>query len=206
MINEILCLSDTHGRHRLLRELPDADMVVHCGDFTEIGTEDEALDFLEWFCDLPYRHKIFTLGNHDECLFGADIEGLDSNVHFLCNTGIEIEGVKFYAVPFFIEGFGDSPADKIPHGTDMVIMHQPPYGILDKTCESGYGEVLMGSESLMSRIAQVKPGLCVFGHVHQRYGISEQDGTVFVNASILKEDGGLNMPILLDMKMCAYCL
>ena len=194
----ILALSDTHGRHRRLRELPDADVAVHCGDFTDMGTEQEALDFLEWFCDLPYRHKIFTLGNHDTCLFGADISGLDANVHFLCDSGIVIDGLKFYGVPFYIEDYENYHAAGIPDGTDILITHQPPYGILDKAYESGYRDVWYGSESLLVRISEICPKLCLFGHVHPMYGTISQNGTTFVNAALMREDGSLNPPILLD--------
>lgn len=93
---KILHISDTHGCHRRLHDLPQADIVVHSGDFTMNGSEQEALDFMNWFCDLPYPQKIFICGNHDECLYGATIDRLDGNVHYLCNSGIEIEGLKFY--------------------------------------------------------------------------------------------------------------
>lgn len=33
------------------------------------GSSSEALDFMEWFCGLPYAHKIFVVGNHDEGVF-----------------------------------------------------------------------------------------------------------------------------------------
>ena len=56
----ILHLSDTHSQHRRLAQLPDADVIVHSGDFTMAGTEQEVFDFINWFCDLPYRHKIFN--------------------------------------------------------------------------------------------------------------------------------------------------
>ena len=49
---KILHLSDTHGAHHRLRDLPEADVVVHSGDFCMVGEEREALDFLNWFCDL----------------------------------------------------------------------------------------------------------------------------------------------------------
>ena len=57
---KILHLSDTHGVHRRLRDLPEADILVHSGDFTMSGSEAETLDFLEWLCDLPYRHKVLV--------------------------------------------------------------------------------------------------------------------------------------------------
>ena len=37
----ILHLSDTHGRHRRLTQLPDADILVHSGDFTMNGSKQE---------------------------------------------------------------------------------------------------------------------------------------------------------------------
>ena len=53
---KILHLSDTHGCHRRLRDLPEADVVVHSGDFCMVGSEQEALDFLNWFCDLCHTN------------------------------------------------------------------------------------------------------------------------------------------------------
>ena len=131
---KILHLSDTHGCHRRLRDLPEADVAVHSGDFCMVGTEAEAIDFLNWFCDLPYRHKIFICGNHDDCLYGANIGGLDANVHYLCNSSTEIDGVKFYGVPMFT---GDCVTDRqsrniarIPADTNVLVTHTPPHGIL----------------------------------------------------------------------------
>ena len=75
-----LHLSDTHGAHHRLHNLPEADVVVHSGDFTMTGSESEAIDFLNWFCELPHKHKIFICCNHDACLYRANIEGLDTDV------------------------------------------------------------------------------------------------------------------------------
>ena len=132
---KILHLSDTHGCHHRLHDLPEADVAVHSGDFCMVGTEAEAIDFLNWFCDLPYRHKIFICGNHDDCLYGANIGGLDANVHYLCNSGTEINGVKFYGVPMFMH---DCVTDRqqrniarIPADTNVLVTHTPPHGILE---------------------------------------------------------------------------
>ena len=108
-----------------------------------VGSEQEAIDFLNWFCDLPYSHKIFICGNHDDCLYGANIDGLDDNVHYLCNSGIEIDGLKFYGVPMFM---GDCITDRqsrnyalIPEDADILITHSPAYGILDFDDGINYG-------------------------------------------------------------------
>lgn len=167
----ILHLSDTHGCHRRLRDLPEADVVVHSGDFCMVGSEQEAIDFLNWFCDLPYRHKIFICGNHDDCLYGANIDGLDDNVHYLCNSDIEIDGLKFYGVPMFM---GDCITDRqsrnyarIPEDTDILITHSPAYGILDFDDGINYE-----SEEILERLSalhQLKAHL--FGHIHTQHGM-----------------------------------
>lgn len=93
-----LHISDTHGFHRKLTDLPKADVIVHSGDFTDFGTEDEVLDFLNWFILLPYKHKIFVTGNHDLCLWDATgIEDLPENVHFFQDCGCEIDGLFGHA-------------------------------------------------------------------------------------------------------------
>lgn len=184
---KILHISDTHGCHRRLHDLPQADIVVHSGDFTMNGSEQEALDFMNWFCDLPYPQKIFICGNHDECLYGATIDGLDGNVHYLCNSGIEIEGLKFYGIPMFM---GDCITDRqtrhyanIPDDTDILITHTPPFGILDFDDNINYG-----SEELLSRISVVRPRLNLFGHIHARHGIKVFNGITFSNGAIMNAD------------------
>lgn len=56
----ILHISDTHGLHNQLTDLPAADVIVHSGDFTLGGSENEAIEFIQWFCDLPYKHKALS--------------------------------------------------------------------------------------------------------------------------------------------------
>ena len=51
---KILHLSDTHGLHHRLDDMPEADVIVHSGDISNSGTEEEVLDFLNWFIALPY--------------------------------------------------------------------------------------------------------------------------------------------------------
>lgn len=196
---KILHLSDTHGCHHRLGQLPYTDVVVHSGDFTMNGSQSEAIDFLNWFCDLPHRHKIFICGNHDECLYGANIDGLDNNVHYLCNSGIEIEGVKFYGVPMFM---GDCITDRqtrnyerIPQDTDVLITHCPAYGILDFDDNIHYG-----SEEILSKLSAVRPKAHLFGHIHVQHGLTTVDGTIFSNGAIMNVDyTNLNSPAVIEI-------
>ncbi|MBD5211763.1 MAG: serine/threonine protein phosphatase [Bacteroidales bacterium] len=201
---KILHLSDTHGAHNRLRELPEADVVVHSGDFCMVGEECEALDFLNWFCDLPYRHKIFICGNHDSCLYGANIDGLDSNVHYLCNSSIEIDGLKFYGVPMFMEDCVSNRQVRnyaqIPADTDILITHSPAFGILDLD-DSIDGEIIhYGSEDILERVMKIHPRAHLFGHIHRRHGLTEQNGIIFSNGAIMNEDySKLNIPNLIEI-------
>ena len=34
-----------------------ADILVHCGDFIDMGMKEKVLDFLSWVISLPYPHK-----------------------------------------------------------------------------------------------------------------------------------------------------
>lgn len=158
-------LSDTHGRHRQLTDLPQADIIVHTGDITEDGTEEEVEDFVEWFGSLPYQHKIFIAGNHDLCLYGANIEGLPDNVHYLCNEAITIDGIKFYGVPMFLhddlEGNFPELYSRIPDDTDVLLTHQAPLGILDEQDGINFGDYY-----LYKRVIEVKPKYHLFGHLH----------------------------------------
>lgn len=72
----ILHLSDTHGAHRSLGNLPEADVIVHSGDITMNGSSSEVLDFMRWFSALPYAHKIFVAGDHDACRYGPSLTDL----------------------------------------------------------------------------------------------------------------------------------
>lgn len=196
---KILHLSDTHSCHHQLRDLPEADVVVHSGDFCMVGTEPEALDFLNWFCDLPYKHKIFICGNHDDCLYRASIDGLDNNVHYLCNSGIELFGLKFYGVPMFMSDCITDAQDRnyanIPLDTDIVITHTPPYGILDFDDNINYG-----SKQLLQRITDINPRLHIFGHIHRQHGTQRINNVTYSNGAIIDADYlSLSSPNIIEL-------
>ena len=196
---KILHLSDTHGMHRRLRNLPEADVVVHSGDFCMVGTESEALDFLNWFCDLPYSHKIFICGNHDEALYGASLSGLDENVCYLCNSSVIINGVKFYGVSMFMsDSFSGRQEDfynEVPADVDVLVTHAPPHKVLD--FDGGFH---YGSEVLLHRVTCIAPRAHLFGHIHSQHGTLTQDNTIFSNAAIMNESYDLlNSPNIIEI-------
>lgn len=195
----ILHLSNTHSKHHELRNLPPSDIIIHSGDISFAGSENEVMDFIEWFGRLPYKYKIFIAGNHDFCLFDAKIDGLPQNCFYLCNSSITIQGVKFYGLPMFMEdamsGDYDTYIQKIPSDTNVLITHQPPFCILDCSANINYGDSI-----LLQIVLKTKPKYHLFGHIHDAYGIEKSEHTTFVNASILSENYQLkNVPILLKI-------
>ena len=174
---KILHLSDTHGLHHQIKDLPEADVIIHSGDISHNGDENEVLDFLNWYIELPYRHKIFVTGNHDLCLWDAEgIEDLPDNLYFLQDRGVEIDGMKFFGLGY------DHSEQLIPDDTDIVVTHEPPVMILDRSAGTHWGNA-----PLRNRIYDVKPRYHLFGHAHESYGTIKQDGIVFSNASLLDD-------------------
>ena len=174
---KILHLSDTHGLHRKIKDLPNADVIVHSGDISNNGTEEEVLDFLNWYIELPYPHKIFVTGNHDLCLWDAEgIEDLPHNIYFLQDSGVEIDGVRFYGIAY------NHPETLIPFGIDIVVTHEPPVMILDESVG-----IHWGNAPLRNRIMEVKPRYHLFGHSHGGYGTVKQDNIVYSNAALLDD-------------------
>mmetsp|Transcript_52909 Transcript_52909/g.141392 ORF Transcript_52909/g.141392 Transcript_52909/m.141392 type:complete len:484 (-) Transcript_52909:409-1860(-) len=72
----VVCISDTHAggkqQHRWLEQaVPDGDLLIHAGDATMYGGEDELLDLVKFLGAQPHKHKVFVAGNHDLSLHRA---------------------------------------------------------------------------------------------------------------------------------------
>lgn len=192
-------ISDTHTQHWKLN-LEGGDLLIHGGDLSSRGYKKELIDFLEWFTAQPYKHKVFIAGNHDFCF--QDIpqwcketiqQYTDSSVHYLQDSGVTIEGYKIWGSPwqpwFYNWAFNlqrgpqlKEKWDLIPRDTDILITHGPPYGFQDFTT---YDKKHVGCEELIKAIAEIKPKVNVFGHIHEHAGYTSYNDTLFVNASVL---------------------
>ena len=104
---KIVCISDTHGHTNKDFHIPDGDVIVHAGDLTAHGSPDEFLKFIEWFVQLPHKHKVFIAGNHDfvcekhpKLIDDYLKEVNDPGLHYLNESGVVIDGVKFWGSPW----------------------------------------------------------------------------------------------------------
>jgi predicted phosphohydrolase len=190
---KLVIMADTHGRHEEF-SVPTGDVFIHAGDFTATGHPYAVAKFNEWLGCLPHRYKIVVAGNH-ELEWSEKKAALLSNAIYLQDSGTEIEGVKFWGSPWqpefnhweFNLPRGAELASKwalIPGGTDVLITHSPPQGILDQCHPDGCP---LGCWDLMQRVEQLRPRLHIFGHVHGGYGSRQWNGTKFINAAMLDE-------------------
>lgn len=208
----VVCISDTHEHHREI-DVPEGDMVVCSGDISMMGDVPEVVDFLRWLRGLPHAHKVLIAGNHDFCfeqrpeVSAAMLQAEGEGITYLQDSGAELGGLKVWGSPwqpwFYDWAFnlarGEAIAAKwalIPEGTDLLVTHGPPWGILDETPRGQK----VGCEELLNVVARVRPRLHVFGHIHHGYGKVVQDGTTFVNACSCDEGyRAVNPPIVVEM-------
>jgi Icc-related predicted phosphoesterase len=211
----ITFISDTHGKHRELDgQLPGGDVLVHCGDISNVGRLSEIENFLRWFEAQDYEHTIFIAGNHD---FG--FENTKPEIHksitdllnsyvvtYLQDSSITINGIKFYGSPwtpaFNNWAFNMDNAAlenkwlSIPDDTDVLITHGPPKGILDVTREG----LSVGDPALLQALSRVKPMIHAFGHIHEAAGVEFEDDIKLVNASSVNRDYQIvNSPIIINI-------
>jgi len=60
----IVLISDTHMQHQKL-VMPQGDLLIHAGDFTNRGRAKEIKEFDDWLGGLNYQYKVVVYGNHD---------------------------------------------------------------------------------------------------------------------------------------------
>ena len=204
------------------KDLPAADVLVHCGDATARGTEKQHWEFVQWLNRQPHKIKIFVAGNH--CLFleacytknyEEIIQARFGDAIYLRDSAVSVGGKTFYGTPWTPEfcnwGFmyktakeGHEHFSKIPEGIDVLISHGPPRGILD-SCPDVFARetgalAKVGSKELLFHINRVKPKLVVMGHIHHSYGQTTRDGITYVNAAHCTESyEPLNAPIVVEI-------
>ena len=215
-------ISDTHTQHSKL-SLKGGDVLVCAGDIMGSGYDfSEVEDFAKWFGSQPYKHKILVAGNHDRLfddqhmkeqltrysslagfqLRAEDCQKVleDAGIIYLNDSGITIDGVKFWGSPvqpwFFNWAFNRERGedikqhwDLIPNDTDVLITHGPPkgFGDLVKMRGSSNRGKRVGCKDLLEAVRRSEPKIHVFGHIHEGYGMNPLGKTMFINASVVDE-------------------
>lgn len=217
---KILHISDTHTFHSMMPEdrFLGIDVVIHSGDCSNrmdtVRNSIEVINFIEWYENVPVKHKIYVAGNHDTSIerrlvTKKDFE--DTGIIYLENEEITIDGVKFWGSPH-TPTFGDWAFMKqrhkldrvwqaIPEDTDVLIVHGPPKGVRDLSFNRAGELEMCGCSALTKRCWALKDTLklVAFGHIHNMDGVDTNQGvshysltpTVFSNAACVW-DGRFN--------------
>lgn len=209
---KICIISDTHNKHKHLGILPEADVIIHCGDMTSEGKEHQIRNFFKWFSELKqYKYKICIAGNHDWLFEKSGYWArklVPNNIIYLEDNETIIDNIKFYGTPVskpFCNWAFNRPEEilnkhwlAIPDDVDVLITHELPYSIMDYV-ERENGHV--GSPSLYFEVVnRIKPKIHTMGHIHEGYGIKVIDDITFINASNLNENYlCVNPPILVEI-------
>lgn len=215
---KIIALSDTHGHLINIRD--SCDVVVIAGDWSPLTCQSDAYDVLDWcnFYFIPWMsglnatHVIFIPGNHDiacEHKLFKDIlydmlkgHKASKKIHYLCNSSIIIDGIKFYGTPNNESPNGWAFASQrnqdyyFDEDTDVLITHQPPlFG------DVGYIRkkyLQLGSKKLRDTILKSNISVNICGHIHtgsheEHVAILDNGKYVSIfNVSILDESYNVN--------------
>lgn len=192
-------ISDTHGFHDLLTIPSDIDLVIHSGDCSNYrdpySNESEVRTFIDWYKELPIKHKVYVAGNHDTSIEKGLVkasEFYENNIHYLENDYVTIEDVKIFGSPHTPQ-FGNWAFMKdriklerfwrgaIHEPCDIIVVHGPPKGCLDKSYDRDNNMESCGDKSLLNLVLDMEPKYMLFGHIHNCKDI--------INAGILKLSG-----------------
>jgi Icc-related predicted phosphoesterase len=209
---KLALISDTHDRHRRVT-IPPCDVLVHAGDLSWKGELSILEDVSNWFGELKTAGTVKEIvvigGNHDLTLQDSDRHRgiaralLRQNAHYLQDSSVVIDGIKFYGSPYTPEFYDwafmlprNSPAigakwAEIPDDVQVLITHGPPHGTGDEVpprprtafdIDADWEHA--GCAKLADRVKQLRHlKLHVFGHIHLGHGQYQQPGHLAVNAS-----------------------
>ena len=164
-------------------------------------------EFFPWCAHLVGSSRVseiaLTPGNHDFVFQRHPFTPTPAHVHLLIDREAALHGLRVYGSPWCTR-FGnwafmldeDALAEKffkIPEGLDILITHDPAYGVCDEILlplwESHGGDPHLGSTALRARIETIKPKWHFCGHIHtgDHKPANIVPGVASANVSILDE-------------------
>lgn len=199
--------------------MPEADCLIHAGDWTHRGEKNLTIDFLKWFNEQSYVNKIFVAGNHDYFPqkyseeFRELVKFHAPTCTYLEDESTTIAGLKVHGSPVspYFGGWAFNCVDAeiqkhwdlIPRNTEILITHTPMFGYGDKLGKYGsqpYHHV--GCQYLREEIDKHlnKLKLLVVGHIHCGYGVYNHNDLIIANAAVLDDSYNLmNAPIVIEL-------
>ncbi len=184
---KIYAVADIHGsQHRmniLLKNIErySPDIVIICGDITQLGPGDVAKNFLNQI----NVETVAVTGN-------IDSEDVKKSIDESSATRIELKKVVKKGIKFVgANGTKDSDFDflrkkELVDSDSVLVTHVPPKGMQDKISVGIKG----GNKALKKIVDEFKPRLVLCGHIHENPGFTKNEDTIVVNCSIGKRGEG----------------
>lgn len=178
-------MSDIHEQWASL-DIPKGDVLIVAGDVCERSDGSFAAAD-HWFASISsrFRRAIYVPGNHDAgiLLQPRKYKAIAPNLlaAMLIDETIKVEGIRLHGMPWESPGRRGSEA-LIPNALDVLVTHEPPYGILDWSPKSK--DVRLGNTALRKHVKAVKPRVHIFGHCHMAHGHEQAGATTFFNVAI----------------------
>lgn len=211
----VLHMSDTHGRlvPEMVPYLPQCDILVHSGDFTDNGTAEEYARF-DAFLAAAHRfpERVVIFGNHDIKTFHDDVAKMRSLLPHATHVPVhEIvklrSGIRIYGLPWCGHRYDWSVNPVAPgrcrihemptSGFDILLSHAPAYGTLDELRVGTHcGSTALKQARDRWLVGRKTPSLHLFGHCHEQNGISFDGNVNAVNSAMRprREPSGLEQP------------
>jgi len=223
------CFSDTHGKHGKIPQahLPEVDVLLHAGDFSNTGEIEQVRSFAEWLRGYPAKHKVVIAGNHDVTFHPDYYQHAWKRYHrrpyacdearaalacsgacqYLEDAEAEVLGYKIYGTPwqpafcdwaFNLQSAAESLAAWDRIPADAdVLLVHGPPHGQGDECVGGRR---VGCQLLAACVRERALPVVVAGHIHEGYGAAGDGPTLYVNASTCNLSyQPVNPPIVFDL-------
>jgi hypothetical protein len=162
--------SDLEGEHHIL---PEADLLLHLGDFAADGTYESCIAglerFDEWLAVQPHKYKIVLRGNHDPLHFDFPQSGAWYVTRPISiNLGDFVIALVPYGSSRLLAASGGIPAQ-----CDIMASHVPPHKDLD-LCLNGRHAGSGFLNRVVHGMVGDKPRVWFCGHIHEGRGIKRK--------------------------------
>jgi predicted phosphohydrolase len=149
--------------------------------------------FADWLEQVPAAATVGIAGNHDLVLERQPEVASSLPWTYLCDREVEAADLRIWGSPYAVT-YGDwafmepdesleSRFAAIPDGLDILLVHGPPFGVLDHARRG----VDAGSHALRRAILRARPRVAIFGHIHEAHGEDRLGATRCLNVSLVDE-------------------
>lgn len=198
----LVAIGDIHGSGREAARIPElagADGLLVTGDMTNLGGAVRVAGVLEELRSLN-PNVYAQIGNMDKPEADIWLSEQGINLHRTVRElapGLKVLGLGYSATtPFctpsevpdpILNQWLDNSREQLGEYRALVLVsHTPPINTQADRLTSG---VHVGSPAVRRFIEEVRPDLCLTGHIHESRGVDTLGSTTIINSGMLADGG-----------------